>query len=308
MNAAPAMLRPSEEREVVFVARGKQLFREQFPTAAFQFVDSVWDIRSLSRSRHHRSNAHAHFTRLGSVDEALPDRYADVLKAACVKDLHSKSHLLMRLNAGRVLWEAIVARVGDSDRFAWSGLSDADFLEAEQRMLQRWSPSTTYVACNALQRLIEVLSGAGVISFLRIPFRTRRPESSDRYLLAERGRRAARLPSEAAMQAVADIYAAHAVEPRDRLVACVLALLVATGMRIGEVLTLPVDCLVSQGEGDDRVWGIRFNKEKSKDRRRMLETRWLTPQQSELARAALAEVRELTAAASARARVLEADP
>src|SRR5207245_2614721 len=40
----------------------------------------------------------------------------------------------------------------------------------------------------------------------------------------------------------------------------------------------------------------------------MLETRWLTPQQSELARAAIAEVRELTAAACARARVLEADP
>jgi hypothetical protein len=175
-------------------------------------------------------------------------------------------------------------------------------------MLQRWSASTTYVACNALQRLIEVLSGAGVISFLRIPFRTRRPESSDRYVLADRERRAARLPSEAAMCAVADVYATHAVEPRDRLIACVLALLVATGMRIGEVLTLPADCLVSQGEGAERTWGIRFNKEKSKGRRRTLETRWLTPRQSELAQAAVAEVRALTAAARARASVLEANP
>ena len=308
MSATAVILHPSAERERAFVVRGRQLFREQFPTAMFRFVDPVWNVRSLDRTRHRRSNARAHFTRLGSVDEALPDRYADVLKAACVKDLRSKTHLLMRLNAGRVLWEAIVARVGDSDRFTWSGVSEADFLEAEQRMLQRWSPSTTYVACNALQRLIEVLSGAGIISFLRIPFRTRRPESSDRYLLAERGSRAARLPSEAAMQAVADIYAAHAVEPRDRLVACALALLAATGMRIGEVLTLPADCLVSQGEGADRVWGIRFNKEKSKDRRRALETRWLTPRQSELAQAAIAEVRELTAAARTRASVLEADP
>ena len=103
----------------------------------FRFVDPVWNVRSLDRTRHRRSNARAHFTRLGSVDEALPDRYADVLKAACVKDLRSKTHLLMRLNAGRVLWEAIVARVGDSDRFTWSGVSEADFLEAEQRMLHR---------------------------------------------------------------------------------------------------------------------------------------------------------------------------
>jgi hypothetical protein len=56
------------------------------------------------------------------------------------------------------------------------------------------------------------------------------------------------------------------------------------------------------------VWGIRFNKEKSKDPRRALETRWLTPRQSELAQAAIAEVRELTVAARTRASVLEADP
>jgi len=159
VSATAALLHPSAERERAFVVRGQQLFREQFPTAVFRFVDPVWDVRSLDRARHHRSNARAHFTRLGSVDVALPARYADVLKAACVKDLHSKAHLLMRVGAGRVLWEAIVARVGDSDRFAWSVLSEADFLEAEQRMLHRWSSSTTYVACNALQRLIEVLSG-----------------------------------------------------------------------------------------------------------------------------------------------------
>src|SRR6266568_8570809 len=87
---------PSAERERAFVVRGRQLFREQFPTAMFRFVDPVWNIRSLDRTRHRRSNARAHFTRLGSVDEALPDRYADVLKAACVKDLRSKTHLLMR--------------------------------------------------------------------------------------------------------------------------------------------------------------------------------------------------------------------
>ena len=265
------------------------------------------DLGPLRRSVHH-ARARGYFTRLGTTNQALPASYADVLKGACVKDLHSAAHLVWRVNAGRVLWEAIVGRALDPHRFTWRDVSEVDFLEAERRMLERWSPSTTYVACNALQRLIEVLSGAGIISFMRVPFRTRRTESSDRYVLAEQKRRVARLPSAEALRAVADIYAMYAREPRDRLVVCVLALLVATGMRIGEVLTLPADCLVSQGEGADRIWGIRFNKEKSKDRRRTLETRWLTLGQSELARVAITEVRELTAAARARARELEANP
>ncbi len=159
-----------------------------------------------------------------------------------------------------------------------------------------------------LARLAEVLASAGITRSIQIPFRTRRPERSYQYTLATREAYEARLPSREAIMGVADIYAEHAKEPRDRLLACVLALLIATGLRIGEVLTLPCDCFVSEGQGDDGKWGIRFAKEKSVERRRVLETRWLTTAQAVLARATIAEVLTLTEGPRDRARVLEAHP
>lgn len=74
MRATAVLLHPSAERERAFAASARQLFVEHFPDAAFRFGDPVWDVRSLHRSRHHRTNAQAHFTRLGTTDEALPIR------------------------------------------------------------------------------------------------------------------------------------------------------------------------------------------------------------------------------------------
>jgi hypothetical protein len=294
--------------EAAFVDRGRALFVERFSAVDFDFEDAVWDVRQLEHSRHNRTNRRVHFRRHGECGEPLPARFGNVVKAFCLLELRSKAHLLMRVAAARVLWEAVLVRSGSSEAFSWDELGEADFLAAEQRMLTRWKPSTTYVACNALQRMIEVLSGAGLMPLMRVPFRTPKQEVTERYVLAQQAERTARLPSAEALNGVADIFARLACEPADRLLACVLALLVASGLRVGEVLTLPENCLVSEGQGEHRMWGLRFNKEKSSERRRVLETRWLTPMQSELARGAVHEAQRLTAAARERARVLEAHP
>ena len=232
-----------------------------------------------------------------------------MLKAACLVDLGSKSRLNTRVNAARVLWEAILVRLPEAPAgFSWSDVGEADFLAAEQRMAGRWSQATTHLSCGALARLAEVIASAGIMRSMQIPFRTRRPDRTYQFTLAGREAYEARLPSREAVMAVADIYAEHAKEPSDRLLACVLALLIASGLRIGEVLTLACDCLVSEGVGDKRRWGIRFAKEKSLGRRRVLETRWLTVAQAVLVRAAVAEVLSLTEAPRERARILEAQP
>jgi hypothetical protein len=117
-----------------------------------------------------------------------------------------------------------------------------------------------------------------------------------------------RMPSDEAIRAVADIYARYAKEPADRLIACILAVMMATGLRIGETLTLPLDSICSEGAGAKKRWGIRYHKEKLQGGQKQLAVRWMTPKQVELATTAIKEARAITGPARAQASVLETTP
>jgi hypothetical protein len=118
----------------------------------------------------------------------------------------------------------------------------------------------------------------------------------------------AKLPSVRALEGLADIYSRHATEPPDRLRAAALAILVVTGFRIGELLTLPKDCEVEEERGGKPRYGLRYYREKSRGGARMLAVRWLTLVGAELARQAIAEIREITQSAREQAVELEANP
>src|ERR1700674_2861299 len=94
--------------ETAFAARGRTLFGERLPAADFEFEDAVWDVRSLEHSRHTRTNRRVYFTRDGTRSEPLPPRFGDIVKAFCLIELRSKTHLLTRVAAARVLWEAVL--------------------------------------------------------------------------------------------------------------------------------------------------------------------------------------------------------
>jgi hypothetical protein len=147
---------------------------------------------------------------------------------------------------------------------------------------------------------------------MEVVFVTPRREDSERYALDGQQERMKRLPPDEAICVVGDIYAKYAKEPEDRLIVCVLAILPATALRIGELLTLPVDGLTSEGSGSNRRWGIRYHKEKSRtsegsgsNRRwgiryhkeksrggqKQLAVRWMTPRQAELAKQAIHAVK-----------------
>jgi hypothetical protein len=293
------------------VAQGRALFAVHFPGPAHDFAAPVWEIRHLWVSQHKQSNARVCFTRYGSRSDPLPARFAEVVKALCVRELQSASTVRFQVEAARLLWQALERRLGaEAERFAWRSLSAEDLRAAEREMLRHWSASTTYRHCIVLQGMIARLSapGVGLVPPIAVAFRTPRPESLERFTLAGQEARREKLPSEEAIAGVADLYARHAREPADRLLAGILALLVATGLRIGEVLTLPRDCLVTEGQGRERVWGMRYHKEKSAGRQKALATYWLTVQQARLARRSIREIRRLTEPARRRAAELEADP
>src|SRR5437667_99864 len=100
--------------------------------------------------------------------------------------------------------------------------------------------------------------------------------------VAETMARRDRLPSDAALNGLADVYRQHAKEPRDRLRAAALAILVVTGLRVSELLTLPIDCEVEEVRAARPRYGLRYYKEKARGAERMFAVRWLTPTGAEL--------------------------
>jgi hypothetical protein len=116
------------------------------------------------------------------------------------------------------------------------------------------------------------------------------------------------LPTKRALEGVADIFSRYATEPPDRLRICALAVLAVTGFRIGELLTLPLDCEVKEERGGKQRYGLRYYKEKARGAEKIFEVRWLTPIGAELAHRAIAEIRNITKPFRERARVLEQNP
>ena len=297
--------------EAAYVRQGRALFATLFPGCGYDFDAPHWDIRHLRASQHKKTNSQVHFTVYGSLVDPLPLRFANVVKAYVLLHKGAAETMVLRVAIARMLWVPVLERLGEAEAFDWSLLIEDDLLRTEQIMLAHWSPSTTYKRCTQLQLMMRVLAaapGGGIVRPMEVVFVTPRQEDSERYTLDGQQERMKRLPPDEAICAVGDIYARYAKEPADRLTACVLAILLATALRIGEVLTLPFDCLTSEGSGPNRRWGIRYHKEKSRGGRKQLAVRWMTPKQAELAKQAIYEVRKLTAEARRRARVLEAYP
>jgi hypothetical protein len=170
------------------------------------------------------------------------------------------------------------------------------------------SESTTYKLIVTLLVFIRILEARGVCRPLYYTPQTRRVEDFNRHTIVGQQERRDRLPTNAALKGVADIYREHAKEPADRLRAAAVAILVVAGFRIGELLTLPLDCEVEEVRGGKPRYGLRYYKEKSRGGPKMFAIRWLTTTGAELARKAIHEIRALTQEARECARVLERTP
>ena len=113
------------------------------------------------------------------------------------------------------------------------------------------------------------------------------------------GEPARRLPNN---RVVASLLALNTrpLDERDRLFCAAFALLVATGLRIGELLTLPKNCLVRH----ERYIGIRFIPEKDTS----FGARWVPVQLGAMVEDALRTITEMTESGRAIARALRASP
>jgi len=214
-----------------------------------------------------------------------------------------------KIAAARILWEVLLERCHRRpEDFNWHSLCLEDFCQAELLMLTLVSEATTYGLVNCLLGLSEFLHGRGICQPLHFTPQTRCPDSASGYIFVEQERGAKKLPSQKALQGLADIYHKHATEPPDRLRIAALAILVVTGFRIGELVTLPVNCEIEEERNGKHRYGLQYYKEKSRGGAKKLAVRWLTPIGAELARDAIAKIRTITTPFREQARLLEQGP
>lgn len=301
----------SKTRQAVqdLVALGRQQFVLKLGSTGQRFEDAVWNVTSLRTRITKRHDLHLYFTQHGSQDKPLPACFADVVKSWLLLERGTPETMTNRLMAIRVLWQAIdQRRSGGRAEFAWETVCEEDLRQADLLMQELWALSTAHKQGQSLLHLARFLAARGICRPLYYTLQTPRPQDFNNHTLAGQEARRAKLPSSRTLEGLADIYCNLAVEPRDRLLAAAMALLVVTGLRVGELLTLPEACEVSERYEDKEAYGIRYYKEKSRGGARQFAVRWLTSLQAELARKAVAEIRHLTAAAREQARVLEAHP
>ncbi len=294
-------------RKLVLIAREK--FAADLGADPGMFDSSFWDVSCLKDRAFNRTNRHVYFTRYGTNDQPLPTDYSRVVKSWLILDRRSPGNMGLRLDCARILWEAILTRRGgDPAAFRWPALSEEDLSQAELLMQAHWAQSTTYKRMMSLLVFTRFLASRNLCRPLYYTAQTPRVEDFNRHTIAGQEARRDRLPSEAVLNGLADVYREHGVEPRDRLRAAALAILVVTGFRVGELLTLPLDCEVREASGGQPRYGLRYYREKSRGGARLLAVRWLTPIGAALAQEAIGRIRKITHAARQRAQVLENSP
>ena len=291
------------------IASAREALPREFGPSAPDFDSVCWDVRAWCDRQISHSNPRVYFTRWGTTEDPLPDSFASVVKSWLILAPGSAKHLASRLDAARMLWEAVQSRrKKDSSGFQWSSLCTEDLSQTENFMRETLAPNTVYKRIVLLIVLTRFLSARHICRPLCYTPQSPRVEDWNRHTIAGQQARRDRLPTEAALAGLADIYREHATEPPDRLRICAIALLVVSGLRIGELLTLPLDCEVEETRRGELRFGLRYYREKSRGGEKLFAVRWLTSTGAELARKAIAEIRAITQLPRERARVLEASP
>jgi integrase len=283
------------------IAIGKQQFQQIFAGRDVAFSDPVWEVGFLQVRLTGSELYKVRFTHWRTETEPLPAGYADVVKSWLLLNPSSPRHWSEEADALRIFYEVLEQR---HTHFKWEALSEEDVRQLELWLRKRYARATTYARTNAVLKLARFLDSRAICRPLYYQVQTPCPSKAI-FTEEAHARRRQRLPSKRALEGLADVYDHLAKFPPDRLRAAAVAVLAVTGFRISELLTVPVDCEVEEQHAGRRAYGIRYFKEKSKTPGKGFDVRWLTPLQAELARQAIAEIRQLTDTARVRAKELE---
>jgi hypothetical protein len=311
-DAQPRQLTAANDPSIAsMVARARALFSEnyspkRFPGLAFDNPEWLLSPRDISKGV---SSYRASFNRLllsgkrNARGEPMPRVYTDVVKAWLVIRGVGSSATVGGAYAASWLWLAIETD-GAAGAFGWDTLRDRHFETAQRLLAGAVKGSTADHVGDGMGQFLSWLKIHEVVSesLNWIPQRLSKRNS---YTVEAYRKRLDRLPDRRALEALGEIYQKHAKTWSDRFLICAIGLLLVTGFRLGELLSLPADCLFSEKRDGRKHWGVRYWKSKSTEAPAV---RWLSPLGAVLAKRCFDELVQLTEAPRRRARELESDP
>lgn len=207
-----------------------------------------------------------------------------------------------RMEALRAL-EAALLETGTADP---TQVNSHVLSRAAQRLGERGAATTAYRTGGQLEKISNFLCDNRLTA---VPTRWRnplkRPSDSVRVGKEADDRRVAKMPSQAALDALPKVFLL-ATAPADVLVSSVTAILCSAPDRISEVLGLPVNCEVRQKrEGSDEdAYGLRWWPAKGAAPM----VKWIIPSMADVVEEALGKIRRLTDEAREVARWYENNP
>lgn len=180
------------------------------------------------------------------------------------------------------------------------------FQRAAQILADKYAESAYDNACLVLERVSEFMLENRVCN-IPVAWRksSRKAQATTTRVGAEfDAKRNARLPSAAALGAIAEIFHV-AVEPSDVFVTSTCAVLSSAPSRINELLHLHADCEANSTDAEGNpVYGLRWRPSKGGD----AVVKWVVPSMASVAQEAVAKLRALSAEARVLAYWYEQNP
>jgi hypothetical protein len=226
------------------------------------FDHDTWDITDALRIKGKRERSRLIFSVWGSkrrgIWPSMPEPFKSFAKAYIryQHGLRPSKGIDTRLAALRALCDALTEANGLADPVM---LTPFHFNRAAQLLLDR-NPASAYRVGIQLEMIFELM---GAHHLLRVPsiWRNPIPRHSDAPKVGKEfdERRAAKLPSPAALSALAAIFRL-ASAPAEIAVTSIAAILCAAPERINEVLRLACDseCSDTAASTKERVYGLRW--------------------------------------------------
>lgn len=298
-------LEPGAAAIETLVTLGQRKFNELLGDTGQSFDDVIWNVGPLLHRFTASENIRLFFTLYGTTDRPLPESYANVIKSWLLLSDVSARSMEELLRSARKLWHILEQRRKQATLpFYWHTLCEEDIRQTELWMQERYAQATIYGTVISLLKLARFLDVRGICRPLFYSVQTPCPSKAI-CTASMQEKRLSKLPTTTALEGLADVYNQLAQTPQDRLRIAAVAILVVTGFRVGELLTLPVACEVEEMRRGRPAYGLRYYKSKAGAPGKLYDVRWLTPLQADLAREAIREIRDITEPARQQAKVLE---
>lgn len=253
-------------------------------------ADIVWNDTNWPKA--------ANFTKLGvksqgyKESDRLDDAFIDFAKAYFrYQQGHNPTGTKNESKALRVIEAALLQATGSADV---AGLDFAVLDEAAVFSRGHYSPMAAYHCGRELQRLASFVSEKHLIPSDLSTWKSPIKKPSD--ITIRTGAKAKaiqekRLPSQDALDALAEIFANDPTDPKDIFTSSTFAMTMGAPSRISEILDLPDDCEVEELDKDGILqYGWRFYSAKGYEG----DIKWIPEVMVPVAKEALCRIRALT--------------